>query len=895
MSAGVGEPVEDRAESHRAQPECSKLPQEPAEAESDRPRRRLVGGAWSTRQRDEIAAAALGASSVRRGRPLRALRGLSNVINHGMSGLLTTLPKRVRRRPRWGRLAVLLLCVGGLVSADGRTAAAPIAPAGAGFLPPVGPAGPPTPDGAGPVAPPSAGLVPSQPNTPAVFQSAEEARNYRVSSGDVLQVIVPGYTQEFSGVYVVGPEGTIQMELINAVEVRGLTVSQIEQRLQEALSRYLRSVAGLSVRVVARRMVIRVLGNVIGPGPKELSKDANVQEALAAAGGLLPGSLLTEIVIRRQQGEWIEEIPVDLKSYLEGFATLPPLQNGDEVFVPKVSTASDIEGVLAPGDLQARGTQGTVEVTGAVNAPGRVALPEDGNVLSVLALAGSTAAGADQTEVRIIRGGTGPVETFDLEAYYAQGGPVPRLRPGDVLYVPPILGAAKVVYVQGAVVQPGPITLPPGGTIQTAIAAAGGPKPEADTSDVRLIRQTDERSVQLSFDLETFLRTGQMDPRLTLQAGDIIHVPQGFRPAQRLAPTVFVYGSVAEPGEKPLTAENALISAIGPTLPTANTDFVRIVRDGLVLPFNLRAYLRGEGPAPPELQPGDIVYVDANRVSVVGAVAQPGMVDLPPEANVVSAMSLAGGATPEADISAIVITRGPNAPEPGVQVVFDAEQYLDNPQQALPPPMLYPGDIVAVPRARTDQRVVYVLGQVNQPGAVAVPQGELSLAGVLAQVGGVALTGDPKRIRILHNVDGEMVPEVVDWQALTQGGGGALPVVRAGDIVMVEEIGGPGRGVMVLGPVGRPGFLPVRDGQTVLDTVGLAGGTLPTADVSHARLITADGRNLPLDLGQMVKRGDRGPVVQEGDILLIAAKSTAPSIFQQLLSYLPFFFRGGLF
>ncbi|MBI2297539.1 MAG: SLBB domain-containing protein [Armatimonadetes bacterium] len=380
--------------------------------------------------------------------------------------------------------------------------------------------------------------------------AADEDANYKVDAGDILEVLVPRYA-EFSKPYLVTRAGSLVVDLIGAVPVRGLTPGEIAKLLETRLAEFLRHPEGISVRVAAKRMTVRVLGQVVEPGLKEVPREANAHEVISAAGGPKLGALLTRVTVRRKRGDWIEEIPVDLKAYLEGRVALPPLQSEDEVFVPKVETDAAVERPLTIDDIRDSGARGKVQVLGSVRRPGEQTLTEGATLLTVISAAGGWTDDADLSRVRRVPGGEGQVEVFDLQAYLDDGGTLPRLGPGDVVSLPPRLAAVRQVRVLGAVKLPGPIQLPREADLQTALTLAGGVLPNGDTRHVRLVRREGRELVRREIDLEAYLRGG--DPALLppLQTDDIVFVPKATLAAEQPAATVYLLGQVAKPGPYP--------------------------------------------------------------------------------------------------------------------------------------------------------------------------------------------------------------------------------------------------------------------------------------------------------------------------------------------------------
>ena len=170
--------------------------------------------------------------------------------------------------------------------------------------------------------------VPSTvPNPDPWVQTAE----YRVAPADVLNVTVlpePGTT-----VVTVRPDGRISVELIGEVEVRGMTIPEIEQAVT-ALAADLVVYPDVSVALEAsnsRRF--HILGEVENPGSYELRADMRVLDALFAAAGptflaaqdssnlVRPGVGVFEVRLAE-----IAEYGVDETNY--------PIQPGDVLHVP---------------------------------------------------------------------------------------------------------------------------------------------------------------------------------------------------------------------------------------------------------------------------------------------------------------------------------------------------------------------------------------------------------------------------------------------------------------------------------------------------------------------------------------------------------------------------------
>lgn len=96
-----------------------------------------------------------------------------------------------------------------------------------------------------------------------------------------------------------------------------------------------------------------------------------------------------------------------------------------------------------------------------------------------------------------------------------------HLRREDTLYIPD--SDDQMVYVMGEVQRPGAVRVTPEMTFLSALAQAGGPKDDARTGKIRLVRTSE--GIEREFNLKDFYRSGKT-PNVTLQDGDVLYVPR---------------------------------------------------------------------------------------------------------------------------------------------------------------------------------------------------------------------------------------------------------------------------------------------------------------------------------------------------------------------------------
>ena len=190
-----------------------------------------------------------------------------------------------------------------------------------------------------------------------------------------------------------------------------------------------------------------------------------------------------------------------------------------------------------------------------------------------------------------------------------------------------------------------------------------------------------------------------------------------------------------------------------------------------------------------------VVEARSQSVSVLGAVAQPGVRPLGQNKTLIELLSAAGG--PSADAGPVVriarrLEQGPvslpdaaNNPETGysiAEVPLKALMDATSPEKNI---QIRPGDVISVPRAE----VVYVVGEVGKVGAVPLLSGKsMTVVEALSASGGALRTAAPQGARILRvAAGGQMRTEIpVDLSKVMQGRSHDVPLYP-GDILVVPD------------------------------------------------------------------------------------------------------------
>jgi polysaccharide export outer membrane protein len=139
-----------------------------------------------------------------------------------------------------------------------------------------------------------------------------------------------------------------------------------------------------------------------------------------------------------------------------------------------------------------------------------------------------------------------------------------------------------------------------------------------------------------------------------------------------------------------------------------------------------------------------IVEYRSRRVSVVGAVANPGPFELLGRQTVLAAISEAGGLTRDAGEDVIVIRQLPDGNSTSIRIPIDGLFVQGDPKLNI---VLEAGDVVNVPVER--MAPVYVFGQVRNPGALQVKRSSVpTLTQAIAQAGGFTDRANRKKVQI---------------------------------------------------------------------------------------------------------------------------------------------------
>jgi polysaccharide export outer membrane protein len=176
-------------------------------------------------------------------------------------------------------------------------------------------------------------------------------KNYVLGPGDEIIVSLWGETQLVNN-YVVSKEGTIYMPASGMININGLTLDELRNKLFQVLAKTYSTLANeiadnktyMEITTGALRTVkIFCLGEIVQPGGYSLPSLSTVFTSLYFSGGpKINGSLRNIKVIR----EGKEIVKMDLYKYLLSGTKSDDisLQEGDVIYIPRVGKRVEING-----------------------------------------------------------------------------------------------------------------------------------------------------------------------------------------------------------------------------------------------------------------------------------------------------------------------------------------------------------------------------------------------------------------------------------------------------------------------------------------------------------------------------------------------------------------------
>ena len=180
-----------------------------------------------------------------------------------------------------------------------------------------------------------------------------EGESYTLGKEDIVSIDVRNQP-EFSGQFIVGPDGNVQYTFVGDIKAEGLNKKELADAITKALEKYVK-VPEVSVAILAyRSKFVYILGEVKAPGKFPMKGDTvELRDAIIAAGLPTRDAALRRTLVITPSTEVPDLKKVDLvkilyKGILKDDLTLAP---GDLVVVPSTVPSEinrAISNLLAP-------------------------------------------------------------------------------------------------------------------------------------------------------------------------------------------------------------------------------------------------------------------------------------------------------------------------------------------------------------------------------------------------------------------------------------------------------------------------------------------------------------------------------------------------------------------
>jgi len=604
---------------------------------------------------------------------------------------------------------------------------------------------------------------------------AANALGFTLGADDVISITVLRHPEYSKDALTIPASGQIDLPDAGTIRVAGLSPTQAARAIAHALSGTLVAPEVAVELQRSRPRRVYVLGAVAKTSVYEMTRGWRISDALAAAGGV-PGRVDETAGTLVHLG--MAPIPVNLQEVLDNPSSPRNL----------LLRENDTLSLRALEPKQ-------ITVSGDVAKAGAFPLRNAKRLLDALTLAGGTKEPTARTHATLTRNGRAIV--LDLEGAEIQNTPQTNiaLQDGDfilVTSVPPlqITVSGPTTFVRN----PGNFSLAPDSGVAQAVAQAGlTVLPEQVVATLLRGHQT--------FPID--LRRAAIDPAFNrpLQNGDVVSIsePDVIR--------VSVAGAVAHPGPLRISPRSTLLQALaGAGGLSIRPDEARIailrapsVREANpLLPIALEttgekasgaisvdavALFKNDPVQNVVLQDGDLVSVTQIKLPTVivsGQVVKTGPYQVADGEGIAALLARAGGTTPEAALSRVVLQRGTTT-----RVVDISNEVRTGMKSGV---SLQDGDSVIVPE---NMARVVVMNAVQRPGPYVIPEDRvLTVYDALALAGGPRDRASVKNVVLLRPHGGgenNVEKRIIALDKIAAGDLSQNVPLRAGDIVYVPE------------------------------------------------------------------------------------------------------------
>jgi polysaccharide export outer membrane protein len=269
--------------------------------------------------------------------------------------------------------------------------------------------------------------------------------DYMLGPGDIIDVQVLG-VPELTKQLQINQAGEILLPFVDVVRVEGLTVFELQKKLESLLAQTVLRDPHVSVTIQEyRSQPVHVLGEVNSPGTYQLKRAMRVVDVLSLAGGFTSSAGDTCTITRASVDGTSARLEINLRELLDGqdYSQNMPVQAGDIIHIDKRVVRN-------------------FYVLGDVGQPGAYPMAENKEIRFSEAL--STAGGylktaklGDTKLIRVQENGQRTMLALDVKSIMKGEAPDPLIQENDLIFVPnsrtkqfgqSLLNGAAGIFVQ---------------------------------------------------------------------------------------------------------------------------------------------------------------------------------------------------------------------------------------------------------------------------------------------------------------------------------------------------------------------------------------------------------------------------------------------------------------
>jgi polysaccharide export outer membrane protein len=458
-------------------------------------------------------------------------------------------------------------------------------------------------------------------------------KEYTVGVDDILDINVIKPMQIANSV-TVAPDGAITFPFIGNLQVKGMSLAEIQEEIQKRLADgYMEyPIVSVSLRQI-RSKKFTISGQVARPGSYPVEENMTLLSAITVAGGFIEARTAGKVKLLRptDQEDDFDVIIRDITDLLSG-------KGRDVKVLPQDTIVVTVDKFYISGQVARPGSYRVEErmtILQAITAAGGFIQTKATGIIKLLRL-------TDRENV------TKLIEMDITDVLQGKHQAV-HIQAEDTIVV-----SQNNFFVYGEVARPGKYTLETNTTALTALSMAGGIVGAGTTGKIKIYRAFPaEKEAVMEISLAEVLKG---------QAKDVLINPDDTMVIS--ADKFYVTGEVTQPGAYAVKMDMSLINAI-----TAAGGFrnqvsgnVRLLRQNedqekfVVLDAKLDKVLKGEFQEVRVL-PNDTIVVAANKFYIYGEVNRPGMYPLEEGTTVLTAISIAGGFTKFGSANRVKILR----------------------------------------------------------------------------------------------------------------------------------------------------------------------------------------------------------------------------------------------